>query len=344
MKIIKKIKKPSLKNLLKTILAIIILATITDKVMARDQIKIVGSSTVYPYSTVVAERFGKTGKFKTPVVESTGTGGGFKLFCGGVGPNRPDIINASRQIKAKEINLCKKNNVNKIIEITIGNDGIVLASSTKSPEAKFTRVQLWRALAEKVDIDGVLVDNPYQKWSEIDPSLPDTKIAVLVPPATSGTRDSWDELVMEHGCTKSLLDKKSCHLMRQDGAVIIGGENDTLIVQKLNNDPNLFGFFGYSSYFVNKDKVQAAVIEDVKPSVETIQGGSYSVARPLFFYAKGEHLDVIPGLKEFLNYFTSKRMMGKRGALVNIGLVPLSNEDYKTARQNAVELKVINVK
>ena len=348
----KKIFEKSEKGILKRMLilpliivtvAYVILGFFTTDAMARDQIKIVGSSTVYPYSTVVAERFGKSGKFKTPVVEATGTGGGFKLFCGGVGSHRPDIINASRQIKTKEINLCKKNNVNEIVEITIGNDGIVLAHSVESESVNFTRKQLWLALAEQVEIDGVLVDNPYTKWSQIDSSLPDRDIAVLVPPATSGTTDSWNELVMEHGCGSDLLDKKQCHLMRTDGAVIIGGENDTLIVQKLKNDPNLFGFFGYSSFFLNKDKIQAAAIESVKPSVETIQDQSYVVARPLFFYVKKRHVDLVPGLKEFVQYFTSSRMMGKRGALIGIGLIPLSADKYKEAKNNAKNLVTINV-
>ena len=317
----------------------------------RDQIKIVASSTVYPYATVVAEKFGKGGKFKTPVIESTGTGGGMKLFCAGVGVNHPDITNASRAIKSSEKELCAKNGVTDIIEIVVGNDGISFAHSVNSPDVNFTKEQLWRALAMKVDVNGELVDNPYKNWSDIDSSLPNTKIEILIAPPTSGTRDAWNSLVMSKGCTdaaKSLFKeagKKSdeCEKIREDGYAVEAGENDTLIVQKISSNPNAFGFFGFSYLISNKDKVKAASIEGVKPSLEGIQDYSYPVARPLFFYVKKAHIGVIPGIQEFLKEFTSKKAMGSRGYLADIGLVPLASEKYKTTRTAAVDLNTITL-
>ena len=235
---------------------------------ARDQIKIVGSSTVYPYTTVVAERFGKQGKFKTPVVESTGTGGGFKSFCGGVGVQHPDMTGASRAIKKDEMELCVKNGVTEIIEMPIGNDGLTFAHSVKAKDANFTKAQLWKAIAHDVVIDGKLVKNPYKNWKEIDKSLPDLKIEILVAPPTSGTRDAWDDLIMGKGCDPEfmkLADKKNCTKYREDAAVIEAGENDTLIVQKLGSTPNAFGYFGYSYLVANKDKIKAAKIDGIAP-------------------------------------------------------------------------------
>ena len=224
---------------LKNIIAVLAILSFASYANARDQIKIVGSSTVYPYATVVAEQFGKKGSFKTPVIESTGTGGGMKLFCAGIGVNHPDITNASRAIKSKEKALCEKNGVKDIIEVVVGNDGITFSHSTKAPDANFTKEQLWRALAAKVDIDGKLVENPYKKWSDIDSSLPSKKIEILIAPPTSGTRDAWNSLVMVKGCTKgakSLYEadgkkaKKECAKMREDGYAVEAGENDTLTV------------------------------------------------------------------------------------------------------------------
>ena len=240
---------------IKITLSVLAFAIFAFNAQARDQIKIVGSSTVYPYATVVAETFGKTGKFKTPVIESTGTGGGMKLFCAGVGTNHPDITNASRAIKSKEKALCKKNGVTEIIEIVVGNDGISFAHSVNSPDIDFSKEQLWRALAHEVDVDGKLVANPYKKWSDIDSSLPSKKIEILIAPPTSGTRDAWNSLVMGKGCSKaakSLFEAngkkatKECAKMREDGYAVEAGENDTLIVQKLASNPDAYGFFGYS--------------------------------------------------------------------------------------------------
>ena len=336
-----------MKNV-KLILSILTVLMFLSNVQARDQIKIVGSSTVYPYATVVAENFGKTGKFKTPVIESTGTGGGMKLFCAGVGVNHPDITNASRAIKSKEIDLCVKNGVTEIIEIIVGNDGISFAQSANSPDSNFTKEQLWRALANEVDVDGKLVANPYKQWSDIDPSLPSKKIEILIAPPTSGTRDAWNSLVMGKGCSKEAKalfgDKASseCTKMREDGYAVEAGENDTLIIQKLVSNPDAYGFFGFSYLVGNKDKVKAAAIEGVKPSLEGIQDYSYPIARPLFFYVKKAHIGVVPGISEFLKDFTSKKAMGERGYLAEIGLVPLAKEKYDAVRLSAVELKTIN--
>jgi len=340
-----------MKKIINILFTLLIIAGFNSNSFARDQIKIVGSSTVYPYATVVAEKFGKQGGFKTPVIESTGTGGGMKLFCAGVGTNHPDITNASRAIKSSEKELCAKNGVTDIIEIVVGNDGISFAHSVNSPDVNFTKEQLWRALAMQVDVNGELIDNPYKNWSDIDSSLPNTKIEVLIAPPTSGTRDAWNSLVMSKGCTdaaKSLFKeagKKSdeCEKIREDGYAVEAGENDTLIVQKLSSNPNAFGFFGYSYLISNKDKVKAASIEVVKPSLEGIQDYSYPVARPLFFYVKKAHIGVIPGIQEFLKEFTSNKAMGSRGYLADIGLVPLSSDKYKTTRTAALDLKTISV-
>ena len=328
-------------NKLKKILITVVGIMITSYAVARDQIKIVGSSTVYPYTTVVAERFGKQGKFKTPVVESTGTGGGFKSFCGGVGVQHPDMTGASRAIKKDEAELCIKNGVTEIIELPIGNDGLTFAHSVKGKDANFTTAQLWKAIAHDVVVDGKLVKNPYKNWNEIDKSLPAAKIEILVAPPTSGTRDAWDELVMGKGCDPEfmkLTDKKNCTKYREDGAVIEAGENDTLIVQKLSSTPNAFGYFGYSYLVANKDKIKAAKINGIAPSVEGIQKYTYPVARPLFLYAKKAHANVIPGFKEFLAEYTGKTAVGATGYLFKVGLVPNSKETEDKVREVATKL------
>ena len=341
-----------MNRLLKLMLGFLIVFSFATNSYSIDQIKIVWSSTVYPYSTVVAEKFVKGGKFKTPVIESTGTGGGMKLFCAGVGANHPDITNASRAIKPKEKALCEKNGVTDIIEIVVGNDGISFAHSVNSPDADFTKEQLWRALAAKVDVDGKLVENPYKKWSDIDTSLPNKKIEILVAPPTSGTRDAWNSLVMAKGCTKTAKSiyeadgkkaKKECVKIREDGYAVEAGENDTLIVQKLTSNPDAYGFFGYSYLVANKDKIKASAVNGVKPSLQGIQDYSYPIARPLFFYVKKAHVGVIPGIEEFLKEFTSKKAMSNRGYLAQIGLVPLASDKYQSTRTAALELITINL-
>jgi len=300
--------------------------------IARDQIQIVGSSTVYPFATIVAERFGNKGAFKTPVIESTGTGGGMKLFCQGVGSNHPDITNASRAMKSSEWNNCQAAGVADIIEVTIGNDGIAFANSIKGPKLNLTRKQLWMALAEHGPKPA--------RWNEIDPSLPDAEISVMVPPPTSGTRDAWNHLVMKEGCPAELKekDKKACEVLREDGAAIEAGENDTLIVQKLEANPRAFGIFGFSYLENNMDKIQAADIEGVAIDLESIQDYSYPISRPLFFYVKKAHIGVIPGLQEYLMEFASEDAIGPEGYLIDAGLVPLDDESRAKVRSSAKNL------
>ena len=321
---------------------------------ARDTIKIVGSSTVYPYATVVAERFGKSG-FNTPVIESTGTGGGMKLFCAGVGTDHPDVTNASRKIKSKEVALCESNGVTDIIEIVIGNDGLTLAHSLDANDADFTQEQLYLAIAAMVPSPGnfnvKLIENPYEKWSDIDSSLPDHKIEILVAPPTSGTRDAWNSLIMKKGCKaagayKLWEDagekaKKKCAVVREDGRVIEAGENDTLIVQKLAEDPERFGYFGYSYLLANEDKIKSAAITGILPTLAGIQDYSYPIARPLQFYVKKAHIGVVPGIEEFLAAFTSENAMGEDGYLTDIGLVALSDGDASDIRARVATLEVI---
>jgi len=306
----------------------------------RDYIYIVGSSTVYPFSTVVAERFGRGSKFKTPKVESTGSGGGFKLFCEGVGVDYPDVTNASRAIKRSEVEACHANGVAGIVEVKFGYDGIVIANALDSVSMNLSRRMIYLALAKDIpgNVDGELVPNPYVMWSDIDASLPAQKIEVLGPPPTSGTRDAFVELAMESGCKsipwiKALKGqdqnryKAICHTIREDGAYVEAGENDNLIVQKLQANPTAFGIFGFSFLDQNVEKVKGAAIDGVVPTFEAIADASYPVSRPLFFYVKKAHVDVIPGLKGFLREFTSNKAWGDEGYLTDRGLIPMSVEE-----------------
>lgn len=319
----------------RSLLAALVVCVLPATSMARDQIQIVGSSTVYPFSTLVAERFGNSGKFKTPVVESTGTGGGMKLFCKGVGASHPDVSNASRAIKSSEREDCRKNGVRDIIEVSFGNDGIAFAHDVNNAPIDFTLRQLWLAMAEH--------GPKPEKWSDIDSSLPDTRISILVPPPTSGTRDAWNAKVMKGGCPSELkkANKKACKIMREDGAVIEAGENDALIVQKLQANPAAFGIFGFSYLENNSDNIQAATIGGVEISLESIQSYEYPVARPLFFYVKRAHIDVIPGLKKFLNAFSSERAIGEEGYLIDAGLVPLTDKQRASLRNTTKNLLVM---
>ncbi len=319
---------------------------------ARDQIRIVGSSTVYPFSTTVAEQFGKTTSFKTPVVESTGSGGGLKLFCAGVGVDHPDITNASRAIKKSEIEKCHSNGVTGITEVKIGYDGIVLANSKASPQMEITRKQLYLALAKDIPAEeGTFIPNPYTKWSDVDPSLPDTKIEVLGPPPTSGTRDAFAELALEGGCKKfdwvkalKKQDKKKykgvCHGIREDGAYVEAGENDVLIIRKLEENPKAFGVFGFSFLDQNADKVQGSLIEGKAPTFENIADGNYPISRPLFFYVKNAHAGTIPGIKEYVAEFTSDKAWGDDGYLTDKGLIPMPNDERNRYHSEANSLTV----
>jgi len=315
---------------------------------SRSQIRAVGSSTVFPFTTAAAEAFGKTSTFKTPVIESTGTGGGLKLFCAGVGPAHPDIANASRRIKKSEVAQCAANGVTEITEVTIGFDGIVLASTRGAAPVNFSRAVLWKALAKEVPVNGKLVPNPYRTWAELDPALPNTPIEVLGPPPTSGTRDAFVELVMEAGChavpeVKQVVpDDKArvrvCASVREDGAYVDAGENDNLIIQKLGANPGAFGVFGYSYLDQNRDKLQAAEVDGVTPTYEAVASGKYPVARSLFVYVKSAHAAVIPGMREFIAEYTSERAMGEEGYLADKGLISLPKADREAVRAAAVAL------
>jgi phosphate transport system substrate-binding protein len=317
---------------------------------ARDQIRMVGSSTVFPFSARVAEEFGKTTNFKTPVIESTGTGGGFKLFCSGVGVDTSDISNASRAIKKSEIDNCEQNGVKEVTEIKIGYDGIVFANSNKSPRLSLTLEQIFLALAKDVpDGKGGLKANPNTMWNQIDPSLPAVKIEVLGPPPTSGTRDAFNELGMEAGCEKipalAELKKTSekkhkavCQSIREDGAFVEAGENDVLIVRKLEANPNAFGIFGYGFLDQNRDKIQGSKINGVEDSYENISSGQYPISRSLFIYVKKAHVGVIPGIKEYLAEYTSEKAWGPEGYLADKGLIALSDAERKKYREVALQL------
>ncbi len=324
---------------------------------ARDYISIVGSSTVYPFATVVAEQFGKTTDFKTPKIESTGSGGGFKLFCAGVGVQHPDITNSSRRIKQSEVDMCAKNGVKEIVEVKIGYDGIAVANSKKTQPYELTRQELFLALAKEVPDpkDGEkLVPNPYMTWQDINPDLPANKIEVLGPPPTSGTRDAFVELAMEAGCKKydwikamKKTDKDkykaTCHTVREDGAYIEAGENDNLIVQKLEANPNALGIFGFSFLDQNLDKIRGSKIDAVEPTFENIAAGDYPISRPLFFYVKKAHIGVIPGVQEYMVEFTSDKATGEEGYLGDRGLIPLPYEERETVLSSINELKNLDL-
>lgn len=334
----------------KFVLATILSAGIAGNLQAagRDTISIVGSSTVYPFATVVAEKFGKKTSFNTPKIESTGSGGGMKLFCAGIGLSTPDITNSSRAMKKSEYDKCVKNGVVDITEVKIGYDGIAIANSRKAPQMKLTRKELFLALAEQVpnpDGSETLVHNPYKTWKDVNPALPNSKIEVLGPPPTSGTRDAFAELALEGGCKqigwiKALKnkDKKAyktvCHTVREDGLYIDAGENDNLIVQKLEKNPNALGIFGFSFLEQNDDKVQGSLVEGTVPEFESIADGSYPISRPLFFYVKNAHIKSIPGMKEYLQEFTSEGAMGDEGYLLDKGLIPLPEAERGVLRDN----------
>ena len=324
---------------------------------ARDYISIVGSSTVYPFATVVAEQFGKTTSFKTPKIESTGSGGGLKLFSAGVGVEHPDITNASRRIKKSEFEKCQKNGVKDIIEVKVGYDGIVLAYSKKTKQMNISRKDIFMALAKDVpDPSGAqkLVPNPYKTWKDVNPKLPATKIEVLGPPPTSGTRDAFVELAMEGGAKKfdwiKAMKKKDknaykaiCHTIREDGAYIEAGENDNLIVQKLNANPDALGIFGFSFLDQNADKIQGSVVDGMAPTFEAIADGKYPVSRPLYFYVKKAHANTIPGIKEYLKEFTSEKAWGPDGYLSDKGLIPMPNAERKLFQENVAALKTLSL-
>jgi phosphate transport system substrate-binding protein len=327
----------------------------------RDYISMVGSSTVYPFATVVAEQFGKGSKFKTPKVESTGTGGGIKLFCGGVGVQYPDIANASRAMKKSEFDACQKAGVKDIVEVKIGFDGIVVAQTKKAKDKlDLTLKELYLALAKRVPDPAkpggdALVENPYKTWDQINPKLPKTKIEVLGPPPTSGTRDAFAELALEGGCSeipwikaKKEADeawfKNVCMTVREDGAYVEAGENDNLIVQKLEANPDAAGVFGYSFLDQNSDKLMAAAIDGTAPTYEDVASGKYPISRPLFFYVKKAHAGMIPGIEAYVAEFTSEKAWGDEGYLADKGLIPLPAAERKKVAAAAKKMVPLSMK
>jgi len=318
---------------------------------ARDQIQVVGSSTVFPFASAVIEKFGRTSDFATPVIESTGSGGGLQLFCKGVGAQHPDITNASRRIKPSEVKKCMDNGVKKITEVKIGSDGIILANSVEAEAVDMSLKTIWTALAAKVpNGEGELVENPHETWADIDSSLPDQEIEVMGPPPTSGTRDAWNELAMHGGCAEyemiaAMSEEKQeevCFSYRDDGAWVEAGENDNLIVQKLEANENRFGVFGYSFLDQNRNKIQAVDINGVEPTVENISEEKYPVSRSLWFYVKNAHVGVIPGIEEYVKLFTRESTFGPDGFLVDKGLIPLPESKREKWRQKATEFEPLN--
>jgi len=324
---------------------------------ARDSINIVGSSTVYPFTTTVAEQFGRQGKFKTPKVESTGTGGGIKLFCNGVGPQFPDVANASRRMRPAELQACQKNGVKDVVEIKVGYDGIVLAENKTGSSLNLTRKDVYLALAKTVPDPAnpsTLIPNPYTTWKDVNPKLPATKIEVLGPPPTSGTRDSFAELYLEAGCrTYAWLDalrsqdeprfKRACDSIREDGAYVEAGENDNLIVQKLGANKDAVGIFGYSFLEENLDKLKGAIVDGVSPTFETVASGKYPASRPLFIYVKKQHVGVIPGINEFIAEYMSDKAIGEEGYLADKGLIPPTKSEIAKIREDAKALKPLKL-
>ncbi len=342
----------------KLVLAAALSASVTQANAAgRDTINIVGSSTVYPFATSVAEAFGKKSNFNTPKIESTGSGGGMKLFCAETGVSSPDVTNASRRIKKSELEMCHENGVKEVVEALVGYDGIVIANSLDTPAFELSLKDLYLALAKDVpaaDGSEALVANPYETWAEVNSNLPATKIEVLGPPPTSGTRDAFVELAMEGGCnqydfikTMKKADKKQyksvCHTIREDGSYIEAGENDNLIVQKLEKNPDALGIFGFSFLEENSDKVKGALVEGVTPEFETIADGSYPISRPLYFYMKAAHVGTIPGLQEFAAEFFSEDAMGEDGYLLDKGLIPLSDEEREEWAEQVMGLSNLSM-
>ena len=332
----------------RALLGVVLLVSVASPAFARDQIRIVGSSTVYPFITVAAEQFGRGTDFKTPIVESIGTGGGFKMFCSGVDEKTPDINNASRAITESEVKTCAEHGVTEITEIPIGYDGIVLAAGKKAKTFTISRAQLFLALGKKIPKGGKLIDNPHKFWSDIDPALPKQPITVYGPPPTSGTRDAFVELGLEGSC-KDLQEfkaeypdskerAKKCHLMREDGAFVEAGEDDNIIIRKLELNPDALGILGYSFVEENAGLVQSMPIDGVIPSFDNIADGKYKLSRLLFIYVKNAHFDKIPGLREFVREVTLEGAMGPDGYMPRQGLIPLPEAEREKLREKIKNL------
>lgn len=321
----------------KTLLfSLVSIATLATSASARDQIKIVGSSTVYPFTSYVAEEFGATTGNKTPVVESTGTGGGMKLFCAGLGENTPDFTNASRPMKAAEFDICQENGVKNIVGMKVGYDGIAIAQNKDNEALDLSLEQIFLALAQEVPSkDGKsLIENPYKKWSDIDASLPNREIKMIGAPSTSGTRDSFDEMVMEHASKNfPAYGGEPYKKIRTDGAYIPGGENDNLIVQKLTQDKDAMGYFGYSFLEENHDKIKGVTLGGIEPNAKTISSGEYPIARSIFIYMKKDHIGQTKGIEEFIKLYSSEAMVGESGVLRTIGLIPMPSSELVTTQE-----------
>jgi len=343
--------------------AVVAASFLTAPVQARDYIEIVGSSTVFPFATVVAETFGKKTGMPTPKIESTGSGGGMKLFCKGDGIDTPDITNSSRRIKMSEFEQCHKNGVTDITEVLVGFDGIAIANSRIGANFNaLTRKSLYLALAAKVPASATgktwnkeeMIDNPFTNWNEIDSNLPNVAIKVLGPPPTSGTRDALQELAVEGGCkkfphmkamkkTNKNEYKKLCRTIREDGKYVEMGENDNLIISKLVNDKNTLGIFGFSFLDQNAEKVKGADIDGSPINFENIASGDYPVSRPLYFYVKNSHRGKIRGMDEFINEFVDEDTFGEEGYLVDKGLIPspeARRAQFTADGKNATNLKL----
>jgi len=327
-----------MNRILKTTVIAAAVMSVAGVAQARDQIRIVGSSTVYPFASYVTEEFGALTNYPTPVIESTGSGGGIRLFCNGVGEGTPDITNASRRMKLSELERCEENGVTDITEAKIGSDGIVLGLAATNEPIDLTLEQIFLAVAAQVPVDGELVENPYTNWSDIDASLPDRAISIYGPPSTSGTRDAFEELVMEAASAEmDIYGEEGYTDIRTDGVYIDAGENDNLIVQRLAEDTGAFGIFGYSFLVENPDTIMGATIGGVKPEVEAISSGEYPVARSLWFYLKNQHADEVPPMYEYANMFMEDQMIGDDGYLIDLGLIPLPESEREQSRQKVAD-------
>jgi phosphate transport system substrate-binding protein len=318
-------------NMKKSATALLAVASLWANASANDQIRIVGSSTVYPFTSYVAEELGAITNFATPVVESTGSGGGMKIFCAGVGLDTPSFTNASRAMKPKEFETCQKNGVKEITGLMVGYDGISIAQSKENPKLNLTKEQIFLALAQEVPSkDGKsLIANPYKKWSDIDASLPKREIRMIGAPSTSGTRDSFDEMVMEKASKSFPIYGGKYKKIRTDGAYIPGGENDNLIVQQLAQDKDAMGYFGYSFLEENHDKISGVTLNGKEPTAENIADGSYPVSRSMFIYMKNAHIGKIKGVAEFIELYATDAMIGQKGVLRTIGLIPMPQDMLK---------------
>ena len=341
-----------------TLVLAISCATVANAQSTRDAISIVGSSTVFPFSATVAEHFQKANsQFKTPKVESNGTGGGFKLFCGGVGTQYPDIANASRRIKSTELEACVKNGVKDVAEIKFGYDGITIATKKGAPAYALTRKEIYLAVAAQVpdpNDSNTLISNPYHTWSQINPKLPNQPIQIFGPAPNHGTRDAFAELVLEAGCTqyswlKSLKEvdegryKRVCTQVREDGVWTDVSEDYAMIVSKLAKNPQALAVFTFSYLDQNHDKLAAASIEGKQPTFASIGDGSYLISRPLFFYVKKAHVSSIPGIREFIAEFINDKAIGPNGYLLDKGLIPLKASEASAVRKDATDLRNVRL-